>query len=99
QQLLAGKVIVIRARLRAVYRSAVPPQRRANRPNASAAGALLLPQLLARAGDQLAVLGRVRAGALRCAVVLYRLPQQVFVYRAKDFIGQLQLANLLAFEI
>ena len=77
-----------------MHRAAVPPQRRANGTHARAPRALLLPELFARAGHQLLVLGGVRAGALCGAVVLHRFPQQVLVDRAEDFVGQFEGANL-----
>ena len=77
----------------------MPPQRRTDRADTGAARALLLPQLLARAGDQLLVLGGVRAGALRGAVMLHRFPQQVFVDRAEDFIGQIERPDLLPLRL
>ena len=63
QQLFAGKLIVIRARLRPMHRAAMAPQRRADRTHAGASGALLLPQFLAGARNQFAVLGGMGAGA------------------------------------
>ena len=44
------QLVAVIARSRPVHRAAVPPQRRADRTHARPAGALLLPQLLARAG-------------------------------------------------
>ena len=70
------------------------PQWRTNGADTGAPRALLLPQLLARAGNQLLVLGGVRARALRGAVVLHRLPQQVFVHRAENFVGQVERPDL-----
>ncbi len=77
----------------------MPPQRRADGADARASGALLLPQLLARAAHQLAVLGGVRSGALSGAVVLHRFPEQVLVDRAEYFLGQLEGADFLAAQI
>ena len=57
QQLLARESIVVAARLRSVHRAAVAPQGRTHRADTRAARALLLPQLLAGTGNQLAVLG------------------------------------------
>src|SRR5690349_6515653 len=82
-----------------MHRAPMPPQRRADGADASAARALLLPQLLARAGDQLLVLGGVSAGAVGGAVVLHRFPQQVFIDRAEDLIGQVKRADLLPAQI
>src|SRR5205807_8959577 len=50
----------------------------------------------ARPRNQLAVLGRVCAGTLRSPVMLNRFPEQVFVDRAENFIGQIELAHFLA---
>jgi hypothetical protein len=38
----------------------------------------------------------MRSGALPGAVMLYRLPEQIFVDRAKNFVGQLERANFFA---
>src|SRR5277367_6708507 len=75
------------------------PQRRTDRANAGASGTFLLPQLFARTGDQLLVLGGVSAGALRGAVVFHRFPQQVFVDRAENFIGEIKRPDLLPAQI
>src|SRR5205814_2885816 len=83
----------------AMYGAAMPPQRRADRAHAGASGALLLPQFLAGAGDQLAVLGGVGAGAQRGAIVLDRFPQQIFVDAAENFFRQLQRTDLLAAQV
>ena len=45
------------------------------------------------------VLGRVRSGALPGAVVLHRFPEQVFVHRAENLIGEIERADLLAAQI
>jgi len=75
------------------------PQRRPDRTHAGAPGALLPPQLLAGTRYQLAVFGCVRAGPLRGAVMLHRLPQQIFIHAAENLFSQLQRANLLAVQI
>jgi hypothetical protein len=59
----------------------------------------LPPQLLARSGNQLLVLGGMRAGAERSAVMLDRFPEQVFVDRAKNFVGEIERAYLAAGQI
>ena len=82
-----------------MHRAAMPPQRRTDGADAGASRALLLPQLLAGARDQLLVLGGVSAGALRGAVMLHRFPQQVFVDRAENFIGEIKRADLLSAQI
>src|SRR3954463_15520704 len=99
QQLLLGELVVVAARLRPVNGATVAPQWRTDGAHAGASGALLLPKFLARARDQLLVLGGVGTLALRGAVVLYRLPQQVFVHRAKDFFGEVERADLFAIQI
>ena len=85
--------------LRAVNRAAVPPQWRPDRAYAGASCAFLFPQFLTRAGDQLFVLGGMRAGALCRPVMLYRFPEQIFVDSAENFVGQLQRADLRAGQI
>ena len=99
QQLLARKGVVVRARLRSMHRAAMPPQWRTDGSHAGAPRTLLLPQFLARAGDQLLVLGGVRAGTLRGAVMLHRFPQQVFVDRAENLFGEIERADLLPAQI
>src|SRR6185369_11121211 len=87
------------ARLRSVNGAAVSPERGTNRTHASPAGSLLLPEFFARTRDQLLVLGRVRSGTIRGAEVFYRLPKQVFVHRAEDFIGEIQGPDLGSAQI
>ena len=99
QQLLARELIVVGAGLRSVDRAAMPPERRADRTDASAARTLLSPELLAGAAHQLLVLGGVRAGTLPGAVVLHRFPEQILVDCAENFIGQLEGAYFLAAQI
>jgi hypothetical protein len=41
----------------------------------------------------------VSAGTLRGAVMLDRFPQKVFVDRAKNFIGEIERANLLPAQV
>ena len=79
-----------------MYRRAMPPQRRPDRSNARPARALLLPQLLARARHFPPGFRLVRSGALAGAVVLHRLPEQVFVDRAENLVGQVERSDLLA---
>src|SRR5580698_7768421 len=87
QQLLARELIVVRAGLRSVNRTAVTPQRRADRTYASAARTLLSPELLAGAAHQLLVLGGVRTGTLPGPVMPHRFPEQVLVHCTENFIG------------
>jgi len=82
-------------------RAAVTPQRRTHRADTSSAGSLLLPELLARAGHQLAILGGVGALTHSGAIVLNRFPQESFVHfgGGKYFIRQLDRADLLPVQI
>src|SRR5438270_11220198 len=82
-----------------MHRAAMTPQRGADRTRAGASGALVLPQFLASARTQLAVLRGMGAGAQRGAVMFYRLPQQVFVDAAENFFRQLQRANFFAAQV
>src|SRR6185369_1383702 len=99
QDFLAGKRVLIRVWLRSMNGTAMAPQRRANRTDAGASGALLLPELLAGSGYQLLVLGRMRAGALGGSVMLHRLPEKVFIDGAEDFIGKIKRADLGSAQI
>ena len=82
-----------------MHRVAMPPQWRPDRSDAGPSRALLLPELLARAGNFPAALGFVRAGALRGAVMFHRFPQQIFVDRAENLVGQVERPDLLAAQI
>src|SRR5580704_15599900 len=76
------------------------PERRTNRPDASAAGALLPPELAASAADFALVLGLVRAAADFPHVPARRFVQQILIHlRAKYRVGKLHLPDLLAFQI
>src|SRR5271169_4405365 len=77
-----------------MHRAAVPPQRRTDRADTRPPRALLLPQLLARTGNAPAVLGGMRARTRRGAIVRDRFPEQVFVDRAENFIGQFHRPSL-----
>ena len=44
-------------------------------------------------------LGLVRSGALPGAVMLHRFPEQIFVDRAEDLIGEIDRPDLLAAQI
>ena len=72
---------------------------RPDRSDAGAAGALLLPQFLARTGNFPAALGFVRSGVLPGAVMLHRFPEQIFVDRAEDLVGQIERPDLFAAQI
>src|SRR5882724_9969522 len=99
QHLLRQRVTVI-ARLWSVDSAAMAPKRRANRADARAAGALLLPELAARAADFALVLGLVRARTQPAQIPPRSFVQQVLVdFRAKDRVRQLHLTDLLAIQI
>src|SRR5579859_944903 len=95
-QLFSGKLVIVRTRLRSMNRAAMSPKRRADRAYAGPSGSLLLPQLFACAGDQLFVVGGMSPGPMGGAIMLDRLPQQVFIHRAEDLCGQLQRAYFFA---
>src|ERR1019366_10147438 len=80
EKLLLREGVIVAARLRAVNRVAVAPERRANRTDTRAARALLLPKLLARTSNFGTALGLVCALAQRGAVVLDRLPKEALVH-------------------
>src|ERR1019366_6987660 len=96
---LAREVIVVGAGLGSMDRAAMPPQWGTDRRDTRPARALLLPQLLAGAAHQSAGLGGGGPGPQAGAVMLYRFPKQVFVDRAKYFVGQLQRAYFFAVQI
>src|SRR3977135_4547486 len=77
-----------------MHRATVAPQRRTNRADTRPSRALLLPQLPARTGNPPAVLGRMRARTRGGAIVRDRLPEQVFVDRAENFLGQFHRPSL-----
>src|SRR5882724_3496257 len=81
-------------------RTTTTPERSADRADAGTAGSLLLPQLLASAGDEFAILRRSRSLAQRGAVVLYRLPQKRVVHLTGEHsIGKFKLADFRSTEI
>src|SRR6202035_3535383 len=86
-------------RLRTVHGRAMPPQWRPDRSDTGPARTLLLPKLLAGAGNFPARLGLVRSGALRGAIMLHRFPEQIFVDRAENFVGEIERPNFLAAQI
>ena len=95
-QLLLRERVLVAAGLRSVDRTAATPERSTDRTDTSAARALLLPQLLAGAGDQLAVLGGGSSLTERGAVVLDRLPEQRFVdFAREDLVGEFELSDLV----
>src|SRR5258705_3580590 len=77
-----------------MHRAAVTPERRPDRADTRPSCALLFPELLARSGNAPAVLGRMRSRTLGGCVMLDRLPKQVFVDRAENFLGQIHRADL-----
>ena len=83
-----------------MHGAALAPDRRANRADARPAGALLPPQLAARAGDFPSALGLVRSSALRPQIPARDLVQQVRIDAlGKNVVGQVHLAHRLALEI
>src|SRR6478735_9066339 len=72
------------------------PKRRPNGSNARPPCSLLLPQLLAGSGNFPARFRLVRSRALPGAVVFHRLPEQIFIHRAEDLIGEIECPHLLA---
>src|SRR5580658_2940505 len=81
-------------------RSAVPPQRRANRADTRAAGALLPPQLAPRAAYFALVFRLVGARANLALIPARRFVQQVRIHlRAKNRVGELHFAHFLATQI
>src|SRR4029077_3146731 len=97
---LPRQPVGVAAWTRPVHRSAVPPQRRPNRPDARPPRPLLLPQLASRAADFALVLRFVRPGALSRQVVPHRLVQQVRIHLRREHVFcQLHLPHLLAFQI
>src|SRR5580700_1758073 len=90
QQLFARESVVIGTRLRTMHGVAMPPQRRADRADAGASRALLFPELFARSGNLPTALGLVRALVLPGAVMLDRFPEQIFVDRAENLVGQIE---------
>ena len=88
------------ARLRPVDVATAFPERRAQRSDAGAACALLLPELLARAAHVAARLGGAGAGALICHVGFDRFVNQRLVERrAEHVFRQRQLADFFVLEI
>src|SRR5581483_7241341 len=94
QDLLARKRVFVGAGLRSMYGAAMAPQRRTDRAYASSAGALLFPELLAGARDQLLVLGRMCTGTLGGAIMLHRLPEKVFIDGAENLVRKIEGADL-----
>ena len=94
---LARQIIGIVARHGTVDRAAMTPQRRTDGTHAGAAGALLLPQLLARTRNFPADLGLGRAATrMPGAIVAHRLVDQLFVhFGAEDGVGQIDRADNL----
>src|SRR6267378_715220 len=98
QHFLRQRVAVI-ARPRSVDRAAMTPERRADRADARAARAFLLPELAARAADFALFLDLVRAPAQSAQVPPRSLVQQVLVdLRAKNRVRQFHLTDLLRFS-
>src|SRR6266478_2579733 len=99
EHLLRQRVTVI-PRVLSMNRAAMAPERRTNRTDARAAGALLPPELAARAADFAFVLGLVRARAQTAQIPARSFVQQVRIhFRAKHCVGELHLPDLLAIQI
>src|SRR5687767_10736042 len=78
----------------------MPPQGRTNRTHSGAAGALLLPELLARTGYLPADLRLRRTGTDARAVVADSFVNQRLIhFRAKDFVAQIERSDDLIAEI
>src|SRR5712692_7422443 len=76
------------------------PKRRTDRANTRAAGALLPPELAARAADFALFLDLVRSPAQPAQIPPRSFVQQVLIHlRAKDRVRQLDLADFLAIQI
>ncbi len=100
QNHLLGKPVFVAARLRAVYRAALAPDRRANGTNTRAAGALLSPELAAGAGNLAATLGLVRAGTFASQIPAHRFMQQMRIHAGgKHRVSQVHLAYRLTLQI
>src|SRR5580658_9356802 len=82
-----------------MHRSAMPPEWRPDRANTRPPRALLLPKLLARPGNLPASLGSVRPPVLPGAVMFHRLPKQILINGAENFIGKVKGPDLLAAQI
>src|SRR5271157_3717209 len=82
-----------------MHRTAMAPQWRTDGADTRPPRALLLPQLLARTGYPPAVLGGMRARARGGAIVRDRFPEQVFVDRAENFLGQFHRPGLGSAQI
>src|ERR1700719_3256372 len=76
------------------------PQRRPDGADTCAPGALLFPELFARAADLALILGLVRTRAPPRQIMPHCFVQQILVYFGAEYIvGKIDLANLFAFEI
>ena len=81
-------------------RAAVPPERRTDRTHTGAAGALLLPQLLARARHFTAGLGLVRAARAGPPDTAGPLRRSGLVdLGAEHVVGEIERADFLIFKI
>src|SRR5690606_18872139 len=97
---LFRELVGIVSGLRSVNRAALAPNRRTDRADASAAGAFLLPQLLARTADFTATLGLVRAGAAASHVVAHRLIEKRFGdFGGEHRVSHFNRTDLLVVEI
>src|SRR6266852_2778446 len=100
QQHLLRQRVRITPRARTVHRASMPPQRRADRADARASRALLLPELAARAAHFALFLGLGGASPQAVEIPPRSFMQQVLVdFGAEDRVCQFYLADLLAIQI
>src|ERR1700733_1026964 len=100
EQHFLGQRIAVIARLRSVNRSAMAPERRPNRADARAAGALLPPKLAASAANFTLIFGLMGAAANLAHVPARSFVQQVRIHLgAKHGVGEVHLPDLFATQI
>src|SRR4029077_9261181 len=92
--------VIVAARCGPVNGAAVAPGRWADGPDSRSPRSLLLPQLLSRAAHFALVFRLVRSGMASREIVPHGFVQQVLVHLCTEHVvGQLNLADCLAFEI
>ena len=100
QHHLARQIVFVAARLRSMRGAAVPPQRRSNGAHARAAGAFLLPQLLAGTRYFMARLGRRGSRPPRGGSIPHRFIEQRLVYfGAEHCVRKLDRAHYRAVQV
>src|SRR6478735_9068945 len=93
-------MVLIAARLGAMYGAALAPDGRADRAHAGAPGTLLPPEFAARSGNLAAALGLVRSGAFTGQIPAHRFVQQVDIHLGgKNRVSQFHLADGLSLQI